>query len=76
MDIHLNTTLNFSLIGEAISESDIPNERNSMCGSSNGALGSESQPSVSQPAATPQHPTTTTDGDEQQSSDGEHEPVD
>ena len=35
-----------------------------------------SLPSVSLPAATPQPPTTATDGDEQQQSNGDYEPVD
>ena len=62
-----------------MSDNDTPMERNPVYGASDGVLVSEnpaySQPSVFLPAATPQLPTTATDGDEQQS-DGEYEPVD
>ena len=55
-------------------------ERNPVHGASDGVLVSEnpaySQPSVFLPAATPQLPTTATDEDEHQRSDGEYEPVD
>ena len=63
-----------------MSDSDIPMERNPVYGASDGVLVLEnpaySLPSVSLPATTPQPPTTATDGDEQQQSDGEYEPVD
>ena len=54
-----------------MSAADIPMERNPVYGAPDGVLVSEnpaySLPSVSLPAATPQPPTTATDGDEQQS---------
>jgi len=74
------TVVNVSLLGETMSDSDIPMERNPVYGASDGVLVLEnpaySLPSVSLPAATPQPPTTATDGDEHQRSDGEYEPVD
>ena len=63
-----------------MSDSDIIMERNPVYGASDGVLVLEnpaySLPSVSLPATTPQPPTTATDRDEQQQSDGEYEPVD
>jgi len=63
-----------------VSDNDIPMERNPVHGASDGVLVSEnpaySLPGVSLPAATPQPPTTGTDGDEHQRSDGEYEAVD
>ena len=63
-----------------MSDDDTPVERNPLYGASDGVLVLEnpaySQPSVSLPAATPQPPTTATDEDEHQRSDGEYEPVD
>ena len=63
-----------------MSDDDIPVERNPLYGASDGVLVLEnpahSQPSVSLPAATSQPPSTASDGDEQQQSDGEYEPVD
>ena len=49
---------------------------NPVCDISDVILFSETITSGSVPDGTPQSPTTTTDGDEQQRSDGEHEPVD
>ena len=74
------TTLNVSLLGEHMSDSDISMESNPVYDASDGVLVLEnplySLPSVSLPAAAHQPPTTATDEDEQQQSDGEYEPVD
>ena len=63
-----------------MSDSDISMESNPVYDASDRVLVLEnplySVPSVSLPAATPQAPTTATDDDEQQQSDGEYEPVD
>ena len=65
------TAVNVSLLGERMSD-NIPVERNPVYGASDGVLVLEnpaySLPSVSLPVATPQPPTTATDG--------EYEPVD
>ena len=75
----VNTTLNISILGEPMSDDDIPMERNPVYGASDGIHVLEnpaySLPSGFLPAATPQPPTTATDGDDQQRSDGEYEPV-
>ena len=76
----MHTAVNVSLLGETMSDSDISMGRNPVYDASDGVLVLEnplySLPSVSLPAATPQPPTTATDEDEQQRSDGEYEPVD
>ena len=63
-----------------MSDSDIAMKSNPVYDPSDGVLVLEnplySRPSVSLPAATPQPPTTATDGDEQQQSNGDYEPVD
>ena len=74
------TAVNVSLLGETMSDSDIFMESNPVYNASDGVLVLEnplySLPCVSLPTATHQPPTTATDEDEQQQSDGEYEPVD